>query len=60
MNDENFIKKICENASLRGQAQAYDFALFLLDLYGDDLERVKAKLQVKMKEADERRKQCLL
>ena len=31
----------------------------LLDLYVDDLERVKAELQVKMKEADERRKQCL-
>ena len=59
MNDENFIKKLCENASLRGQAQAYDDALFLLDLYGDDLERVKAELQVKMKEAEERGKQCL-
>ena len=60
MNDENFIRKLCENASIRGQAQAYDFALFLIEMYGDDLERVKAKLQVKMKEADERRKQCLL
>ena len=59
MNDENFIRKICENSSLMGQAQAYDFALFLIEMYGDDLERVKAKLQVKMKEADERRKQCL-
>ena len=59
MNEENFIRKMCENASLRGQAQAYDFALFLIEMYGDDLERVNAELQVKMKEADERRKQCL-
>ena len=59
MTEGNFIRKLCENASLRGQAQAYDFALFLIEMYGDDLERVKAKLQVKMKEADERRKQCL-
>ena len=49
-----------DKAYYSGRAWAYDDALYLLDLYGDDLERVKAELQVKMKEADERRKQCLL
>ena len=59
MNDKNFIKKLCENASLRGQAQAYDFALFLVEKYGDDLERVKAELKEKSKEANEGGKACL-
>ena len=57
MNEQNFIQKMSDKAYYSGRAWAYDDALFLLDLYGDDLERVKAELQVKMKEADERRKQ---
>ena len=60
MNEQNFIQKMSDKAYHSGRAWAYDDALFLLDLYGDDLERVKAELQVKMKEADEMRKQCLL
>ena len=60
MNEKNFIQKMSDKAYYSGRAWAYEDALFLLDLYGgDDLERVKAELKVKMKEADERRKQCL-
>lgn len=58
MNDENFIKKLCENASLRGQAQAYDFALFLIEMYGAD--EAVSRIEKKRDEADERRQQCLL
>ena len=60
MNEQNFIQKMSDKAYYSGRAWAYDDALFLLELYGDDLERVKAELQVRMKESDERRKQCLL
>ena len=60
MNEQNFIQKMSDKSYYSGRAWAYDDALFLLDLYGDDLERVKAELQVRMKESDERRKQCLL
>ena len=59
MNEQNFIQKMSDKSYYSGRAWAYDDALFLLDMYGDDLERVKAELQVTMKEADERRKQCL-
>ena len=59
MNEQNFIQKMSDKAYYSGRAWAYDDALYLLDLYGDDLERVKAELHVKMKE-NERRKQCLL
>ena len=59
MNEQNFIQKMSDKAYHSGRAWAYDDALFLLDMYGDDLERVKAELQVRMKESDERRKQCL-
>ena len=59
MNEQNFIQKMSDKTYYSGRAWAYDDALFLLDLYGDDLERVKAELQVKMRESDERRKQCL-
>ena len=59
MNEQNFIQKMSDKAYYSGRSWAYDDALFLLDLYGDDLERVKAELQVKKKESEERRKQCL-
>ena len=58
MTDENFIRKMCENASLRGQAQAYDFALFLIEMYGAD--EAVSRIEKKRDEVEERRKQCLL
>lgn len=57
MNDENFIKKLCENASLRGQAQAYDFALFLIEMHG--AAEAVSRIEKKLEEVEERRKQCL-
>lgn len=58
MNDENFIKKLCENASLRGQAQAYDFALFLIEMHGS--AEAVSRIEKKLEEVEERRKKCLL
>lgn len=60
MTEKTFIQKMSDKAYYDGRAWAYDDALFLINLYGDDLDRVKAELQKKMKDADERRKQCLL
>ena len=57
MTDGNFIRKLCENASLRGQAQAYDFALFLIEMYGAD--EAVSRIEKKRDEVEERRKQCL-
>ena len=59
MNEQNFIQKMSDKAYYSGRAWAYDDALYLLDLYGDNLEIFRAELIVKMKEAEERRKQCL-
>ena len=59
MNEQNFIKKISDKAYYSGRAWAYEDALFLLYLYRYDIERVKAELQVRLKESAERRKQCL-
>ena len=59
MNEQNFIQKMSDKAYYSGRGWAYDDALFLLEMYGDDLERVKAELQVRIKEAEERGKQCL-
>ena len=58
MNEKNFIRKMCENASLMGQAQAYDFALFLIEMYGAD--EAVSRIEKKRDEVDERRKKCLL
>ena len=58
MTDGNFIRKMCENASLRGQAQAYDFALFLIEMYGAD--EAVSRIEKKRDEAEERGKKCLL
>ena len=58
MTDGNFIRKLCENASLRGQEQAYDFALFLIEMYGAD--EAVSRIEKKRDEVEERRKQCLL
>ena len=58
MNEKNFIRKMCENASLMGQSQAYDFALFLIEMYGAD--EAVSRIEKKRDEVDERRKQCLL
>lgn len=60
MNEENFIQKLSDKAYYSGRAWALDDALFLINLYGDDLERVKAEIQEKINEAEERKKQCLL
>ena len=57
MNEQNFIRKLCENASLRGQAQAYDFALFLIEMYGAD--EAVSRIEKKRDEVEERGKQCL-
>ena len=57
MTDGNFIRKLCENASLRGKAQAYDFALFLIEMYGAD--EAVSRIEKKRDEVEERRKQCL-
>ena len=59
MNEQNFIQKMSDKAYYSGRAWAYDDALFLMDIYGDDLERVREELIVKKKESEERRKQCL-
>ena len=58
MNEQNFIRKLCENASLRGQAQAYDFVLFLIEMYGAD--EAVSRIEKKRDEVEERGKQCLL
>ena len=58
MTDGNFIRKLCENASLSGQAQAYDFALFLIEMYGAD--EAVSRIEKKRDEVEERGKQCLL
>ena len=57
MTDGNFIRKLCENASLMGQAQAYDFALFLIEMYGTD--EAVSRIEKKRDEVEERGKQCL-
>ena len=58
MTDGNFIRKLCENANLSGQAQAYDFALFLIEMYGAD--EAVSRIEKKRDEAEERGKKCLL
>lgn len=52
MNEQSFIRKICENARLRGQAQAYDFALFLIEMYGAD--EAVSRIEKKRDEVEER------
>ena len=58
MTDENFIRKLCESSSLRGQAQAYDFVLFLIEMYGAD--EAVSRIEKKRDEVEERGKKCLL
>lgn len=58
MNEKNFIRKMFENASLMGQAQAYDFALFLIEMYGAD--EAVSRIEKKRDEVEERVKKCLL
>ena len=58
MNEQNFIRKLCEEANLNGQAQAYDFTLFLIEMYG--AEGAVSRIAEKQNEVEERRKQCLL
>ena len=58
MTDGIFIRKLCENANLRGQAQAYDFALFLIEMYGAD--EAVSRIEKKRDEVEERGKKCLL
>lgn len=56
----NFIKRLCDKSYYEGRSWAYDDALFLLNLYGDNIERVKQELKARIDSAKERKKQCLL